>query len=129
MVRNGDVTVETYGDDSGRSLPPRIKDTLYRIGQEAIANSIRHAHPGAIRIRLQRTRASICLSVEDDGEGFIADIDRAGFGLLGMRRRAESISATLIVKSTPRSGTCVEVRATAGMPFLRWPWWRSGAFH
>lgn len=128
MVRNGDVTVETYGDDSARSLPPRIKDTLYRIGQEAIANSVRHAHPGAIRIRLQRTRASVCLSVEDDGEGFVADIDRAGFGLLGMRRRAESISATLIVKSTPQSGTRVEVRATTGIPFLRRPWWRIDAF-
>ena len=56
---------------------------LFRIGQEAIANSIRHADPDTIRIRLLRTRASICLSVEDDGEGFIADSAHAGFGLSG----------------------------------------------
>ncbi len=128
MVKNGSVTVETYGEDSGRSVPPRVKDTLYRIGQEAIANSIRHAQPGTIRIRLQRTRASICLSVEDDGEGFIADSNRAGFGLLGMRKRAESISGTLTVKSTPRTGTLVEVKATVGSRFLYWPWRRAGLF-
>ncbi len=129
MVKNGNVKVETFGEDGGRGLPPRIKDTLFRIGQEAIANSIRHAQPGTIRITFHRTRSSICLSVEDDGEGFVADSDRAGFGLLGMRRRAESISATLIVKSTPSSGTSVEVKAVAGSPFLRWPWWRPTAFH
>ena len=91
MVKNGRVTVETSGEDGGRTVPPRIKDTLFRIGQEAIANSVRHADPGAIRIRLQQQRASLCLSVEDDGDGFTGDGDRAGFGLLGMRKRAESI--------------------------------------
>ncbi len=128
MVKNANVTVETYGDDGGRSVPPRLKDTLYRIGQEAIANSIRHAQPGTIRIRLHRTRASICLSVEDDGDGFIADSNRAGFGLLGMRKRAESISATLMVKSTPRAGTLVEVKAAVGSRFLSWPWRRTRLF-
>jgi signal transduction histidine kinase len=125
MVRNGTVIVETYGEDSGRSMPPRIKDTLYRIGQEAIANSIRHASPGTIRIGLQRQRASICLSVEDDGEGFIANSDRAGFGLPGMRKRAESISATLLVRSAPGSGTRVEVRAVFGSRFQIATWPRS----
>ena len=118
MVRNGNLKVETFGDDGGKSMSPRIKDAMYLIGQEAIANSLRHAHPGIIRIRLHRTRASVCLSVEDDGEGFVADTDRAGFGLLGMRKRAESISATLTVKSTLGSGTRVEVKASTGTRFL-----------
>jgi signal transduction histidine kinase len=126
MIKNGNVTVETYGEDSGRIVPPRIKDTLYRIGQEAIANSIRHAGPGIIRIGLQQQRASLCLSVEDDGEGFIADSDRAGFGLLGMRKRAESISATLVISSAPGSGTRVEVRAVVGSRFQGIAWPRRG---
>jgi signal transduction histidine kinase len=111
MVKNGNVTVEVYGADGGRTVPPHIKDTLFLIGQEAIANSIRHADPSAIRIRLERMRESICLSIEDDGQGFIADNHYTGFGILGMRKRAESISASLTVKSAPGSGTQVEVRA------------------
>ncbi len=111
MVKNGNVTVEAYGGDGARTVPPRIKDTLYLIGMEAIANSIRHAAPGTIRIRLQRARKFIYLSVEDDGQGFIADSHYTGFGILGMRKRAESISATLTVRSAPGSGTRVEVKA------------------
>jgi signal transduction histidine kinase len=122
MVKNGNVTVETFGEDAGRTVPPRIKDTFYRIGQEAIVNSIRHADPATIRIRLQRTRASISLSVEDDGEGFVAENHHTGFGLLGMRKRAESISAALSVRSTPGAGTRVEVKAAVGSRLLLGYW-------
>jgi signal transduction histidine kinase len=116
--------VEANGEDGGRTMPPRIKDTLYLIGQEAIANSIRHAAPAVIRIRLQRTHESICLSVEDDGQGFIADSQYTGFGILGMRKRAESISATLTVKSALGSGTLVEVKAPIRSHLLLGLWQR-----
>jgi signal transduction histidine kinase len=122
MVKSGNVKVETSGEDDGRVVPPQIKDTLFRIGQEAIANSIRHADPDTIRIRLQQQRASLCLSVEDNGHGFIVDSDHAGFGLLGMHKRAESISATLVVKSVPGAGTRVEVRTAIGSRFLGRGW-------
>lgn len=126
MVPNGDVKVEIHGEDGGRVVSSRVKDTLFRIGQEAIANAIRHADPSTIRIRVQQQRATLCLSVEDDGAGFMADSDHAGFGLLGMRRRAESISATLSIKSTPGSGTRVEVRTAVGsrLRVIAWaqPW-------
>jgi signal transduction histidine kinase len=122
MVKNGSVVVETYGEDGGRALPARIKDTLYRIGQEAIANSIRHADPGVIRVRLHRTQDSICLSVEDDGHGFITDSHHTGFGLLGMRKRAESISAALTIQSAPGSGTRVEVMSPLRSHFLLGLW-------
>jgi signal transduction histidine kinase len=124
MVKNGDLRVETYGDDSGRTLPSRTSNALYRIGHEAIANAIRHAHPGTIKIGLQRTTEGVCLSVEDDGDGFIADGSRSGFGLPGMRKRAESISGTLTVVSAPAAGTRVEVKAAVGHRFPPRPWLR-----
>ena len=101
MVKSGNVSVEIHGEDDPRVVPVHIKDALFRIGQEAIANSIRHAKPNTIRIGLQQQRTSLCLSVEDNGDGFVPDSDHAGFGLLGMYKRAESISATLVIKSAP----------------------------
>jgi signal transduction histidine kinase len=127
MVKSGSVTVETCGQDDGRAVPLHIKDTLFRIGQEAIANSIRHADPDTIRIGFQQQRASVCLSVEDDGHGFIADSDHSGFGLLGMHKRAESISATLLIKSAPGFGTRVEVKAAVGSRLLGMAWRPRGA--
>jgi nitrate/nitrite-specific signal transduction histidine kinase len=64
--------------------------------------------------------------VEDDGRGFVADSSHAGFGLLGMRKRAESISARLIIQSAPGSGTRVEVRAAIGSRFLGLAWLNRG---
>lgn len=128
MVRNGNLTVETYGEEIGRSIPPLIKDTFYRIGLEAIANSIRHADPATIRIRLHRTRTTICLSVEDNGKGFNASEDQGGFGMRGMRNRAESISATLSIRSTPGGGTQVRVKAAMGSRFLLGLWPPPGLF-
>jgi len=127
MVRNGNVTVETYGEMTGRSLPLRIKDTLYGIGQEAIANSIRHAGPETIRISVERQGAAVCLLVEDDGKGFVTDSDCAGFGLQGMRKKAESISASLVIRSSPGAGTRVEVKARVG-PRFRIPTWTDRRF-
>lgn len=125
MVRSGTVAVETFGEENGPMAPVHVKDALFRIGQEAIANSIRHAEPETIRIRLQQQRSVLYLSVEDDGHGFVVNSDHSGFGLLGMRKRAESIAATLVVKSTPGSGTRVEVKAAAGSRFLGAAWRRS----
>ena len=123
MITDGSVKVETYCGDGTRTIPPRVKDTLIRIGQEAIANSIRHAGPSTIRILVRHHRASVCLSVEDDGVGFVTDGDCTGFGLVGMRDRANSISATLVVRSAPGSGTQVEVRAPLNARFhiVAWP--------
>ena len=126
MVKSGKVAVETFGEDDGRVVPVHVKDALFRIGQEAIANSIRHAEPETIRIRLQQQRSALCLSVEDDGHGFVVNSDHSGFGLLGMRKRAESIAATLVVRSTPGAGTRVEVKAAVGSRFPGLPWGQRG---
>jgi signal transduction histidine kinase len=107
-------TVKVETNDEGRvtaAIPGSVKDALFRIGREAIANSIRHAGPSTIRIRVHHHRSSVFMSVEDDGAGFATDRQFCGLGLGGMLRRAKSISAALAVRSAPGSGTRVEVRA------------------
>jgi signal transduction histidine kinase len=117
------VRIEVTGDDAKSPLPPRIKDALYRIGQEAIANSIRHGQPESIQIAFHRTRTHVVLTVTDDGKGYEASgnnsEESSGFGLLGMRKRAESIKANLHIESSPGRGTRVAVKAPTG-PRL-WP--------
>lgn len=114
MVKNGAVKIETYGDETGIGLSVRVKDTLYKIGQEAIANSIRHADPSTIRIRLAHRQGELCIAVEDDGRGMPANSDATGFGIPSMRRKAESIAASLVIASNSGAGTQVEIRVAAG---------------
>ena len=123
MINDGSVNVETECGNEAMPISPRIEDAMFRIGREAIANSIRHAGPSTIRIRVQKSGTSICLSVEDDGAGFVTDTPKHGFGLVGMRNRAESISAKLVVKSAPGAGTLMEVVAPLNSRFNieAWP--------
>jgi signal transduction histidine kinase len=97
----------SYGD--ARGLPPRITDTLYRIGQEAIANAVRHAHPGTITISLHYTKDLVTMLVADNGVGFAATGGLSGFGIRGMRKRAAGISAKFEIVGAPGSGTQVRV--------------------
>lgn len=103
------VTYDRIGDF--RPMPLPVADTLFRIGQEAVANCIRHARATELTIRLTYNTAFAHLRVEDNGIGFQNDKFSRGFGLRGMRTRAESISAIFKVESVVGAGTRVEVIA------------------
>lgn len=123
IVRKGPiaVTVSEYGET--RPIPMRLADPLFRIGQEAIANSMRHGHPRRIDVRLGYGRSSAKLSVKDDGIGFQAPMESTGYGIRGMKRRAEAIGANLRIRSVPGHGTSVTVRVMLPKPLLN-SWWR-----
>jgi signal transduction histidine kinase len=123
LVEGGSVRVVSEKTGEARSIPLRVADTLFRVGQESIANSLRHANPSVLKIRLQYDENSASLQVEDDGTGFIPEDISQGFGIRGMRRRAQTVSATFHLNSTPGEGTRIEV--TAPLPprltFATWP--------
>jgi signal transduction histidine kinase len=98
-------------------------DTLYRIGQEAIANSIRHARPTSLAIELRFCSQWLRLIIADDGIGFAPGADSSGFGVRGMRKRALSISADLQIYSQPGEGTQVQVKVSLPprATFVSWP--------
>lgn len=124
MVAGGAVSVAVSSIGNISAVPLRIKDTLFRIGQEAIANAIRHAGSSEIRIEMLCENGTVRLVVEDNGIGFIPGGQLAGFGLIGMRKRAESISALLRVRSVPGQGTRVEVAAPLPPRLTAFTWFR-----
>ena len=111
MVEGSGVKIVTQVKGEARQIPLRIAETLYRIGQEAIANAVRHAEPSELTVRLAYDLRSVRLEIEDDGKGFIHNSGLLGFGIRGMRRRAQSIAATLQLHSQPGKGTSIIVEA------------------
>jgi signal transduction histidine kinase len=111
MVDGGSIQVVISSGGNARPMPVRTTDALFKIGQEAIANVVRHASPTSLNILLRYEKSEVHLVVEDNGVGFTAGGDQLGFGLQGMRKRADSISAVLQIVSTPAHGTRVEVAA------------------
>jgi signal transduction histidine kinase len=91
-----------------------VRANVLGIVSEAISNAVRHGDAQSIRVRLANGRG-LQLSIADDGTGFDprreADgvSDRGGFGLVGMRERAERLGGSLLVQSRPGGGTEVQV--------------------
>jgi signal transduction histidine kinase len=111
MVEGCSVEVVTVTAGTQTLLPPRIATCLLRIGQEAIANAVRHADPTRLEILIAYEKHSVRLSIRDNGCGFVQRGDLLGFGLRGMRKRAAAISGRLEIASQPGEGTGIEVTA------------------
>jgi signal transduction histidine kinase len=97
---------------------PKIDDTLttalYRIGQEALTNAVKHARATTIILTLETDEEGILLRIEDNGCGFdTADTKNdTGFGLGGMRERALLVGGKLDILSSPAQGTRICCRVT-----------------
>jgi predicted ATPase/signal transduction histidine kinase len=92
-------------------LPVEVENNLLRIGQEALTNAFKYAKANTIQIELIYEEAQASLRVKDNGQGFDRESPcfSNGFGLLGMRERADRIGAKLVVNSQPGKGTEVIV--------------------
>ncbi|HEV7844360.1 MAG TPA: PAS domain S-box protein, partial [Pyrinomonadaceae bacterium] len=106
------------GMDTERPAP-EAETNLYRIAQEALNNTCKHAQASRVDVLLERRDGSVVLIVEDDGVGFeMSDeaLSEKGLGLLGMRERAVLIGGTLEIESTPNQGTTVYARVPLTLP-------------
>jgi ligand-binding sensor domain-containing protein/signal transduction histidine kinase len=99
-----------------RPVEPKIEEELLRIGQEAVANAVRHAAATRIDVQLIYQAERVSLRVEDDGRGFATGSSppQGHYGIRGMRERAGEIAAALELESTPGAGTRVSVEAPLG---------------
>jgi PAS domain S-box-containing protein len=96
-------------------MPPEAKDALYRVAQEALHNTVKHARANHAEIRLKCSTEGVVLEIIDDGAGFDSSSDFPGhLGLHSMRERAERLGGTLDVESKSRRGTRIVTRIPAG---------------
>lgn len=95
-------------------LPGEIETVCFRVAQEALTNIARHAAARHVELTLVAEERELRLRVRDDGAGFDPEAARrdagAGFGLLGMRERAELAGGEFRFDSMPGRGTSVKVR-------------------
>ncbi|MEJ3659362.1 transporter substrate-binding domain-containing protein [Pseudomonas fragi] len=84
---------------------------LFRILQEALTNVMRHAQAHTVELTLSVQGRELCLSISDDGQGFVPAGGRpTSFGLVGMRERVLMLGGTLALHSVPGEGTTLTVR-------------------
>lgn len=119
VSQSSSVTIASVSEGTVQNIPLRVSDTLLRIGYEAIANAIHHARCSRLTIYLVYRHSTVEMIIQDDGTGFVVSSDSAGFGIRGMHKRADNISAQFRIDSTSGQGTAVHVQAPLPPSFFR----------
>ncbi|MFD1038799.1 sensor histidine kinase [Virgibacillus byunsanensis] len=97
--------VENFTVDKG------VEDQLFRILQESVSNTLRHADAKELHVMLIERDETVILRIVDDGIGFdVEKVKTSSYGLENMRERAFEVGGTFKVISLPKQGTRIEVK-------------------
>lgn len=117
----GEATIHVLDETGGRRVPEEVETVAFRIVQEALNNAVKHAKASQISVIVGTRDGRLSVVVEDDGRGFdVEQVDHAelelagGFGLRGMRERAELIGGVLAIDSTKGVGTTIRLEVPVG---------------
>jgi signal transduction histidine kinase len=110
-LKDSGIKVQFVQNLEGERLPERWEFNLYRITQEAIQNSIRHAGATAVTIQVIKHPKQLIFSIEDNGRGFHRRDPEysAGLGIHSMRTRAEAMHGEFFLDSHPQRGTIITI--------------------
>jgi signal transduction histidine kinase len=106
-----DVQLEIAGD--ARELPPALELSAYRIVQEALTNTLRHANAKHATVTVRFDPDALDLEIIDDGPLAAAQNGGGGRGLIGMRERASAFGGRIEADRIPAGG----FRVAARLPF------------
>lgn len=116
LARQGAALLARHGIPSTVDLgsepvvPPKIKQELYRIAQEALHNIVKHACANKVNLHMQWNVQGLALEIHDDGKGFDSSQAFPGhLGLHSMRERVVRLGGALTIKSSPGQGTTIRV--------------------
>ena len=93
-------------------VAPEIENVLYRISQEALTNTLKHADAGHFKLSIIKSFPQIIFLAEDDGKGFEpADFSaqKQALGLLSMRERAAMLGGKFTLRTSKGSGTRIRI--------------------
>jgi PAS domain S-box-containing protein len=108
------IPCDLHIEDLGITLSSEMELSLYRIAQEALTNTVKHAQASRVVVRLHRNGTRIVLSIQDNGVGLPKPMPEnpGGMGLDILSYRARSMGAQLTIESLKKGG----VRVTCHLP-------------
>ena len=109
------IEVEFHATGFKERLPAEMETALYRIVQECLTNTAKHANASRVTITLQEETDRVYARITDDGQGFDYEAllktpgQERGLGLAGMNERAVLLDGILNIHATADQGTIIEV--------------------
>jgi signal transduction histidine kinase len=112
-LRSSGLPVDVAVDGDAVELAPGVDLAAYRIVQEALTNTLKHAGPAVARVHVHYGRSAIELTVLDDGAG-AGNGNGTGNGLVGIRERVAVVGGTIEAGALPEGGFRVHAQLPYG---------------
>jgi signal transduction histidine kinase len=109
-VRESGLEVRFHQAGVPYTPPVGVALSIYRIVQEALTNTIKHAHARRVEVTVRYLPSAIEVEVVDDGSGGRAEVNGTGGGLIGMRERVEVFGGDFHAGRTVEGGFAVRAR-------------------
>jgi signal transduction histidine kinase len=93
-------------------LDDKLKMTLFRIVQEQLNNTIKHANATEVQIAIVQKNQQLLVSISDDGNGFDTTQKRKGIGITNIISRAALFNGRVNIESSPGKGCRIQVSFT-----------------
>ena len=104
------ITIDLRIEANFDALPDKHRTCVYRVVQEALTNSVRHAQPTTIDIAVSARAAHLHVEVTDDGIGLDPAHIRNGLGLRGLDERVKELEGTMKISRQSQGGTILAIR-------------------
>lgn len=105
-IRQPTLKINLDCTNEADKLDTKIAIQLFRVVQECLTNTVRHAEATHANISVAIDQHSLQLTVSDNGQGCI-NSEKTGFGLLGMKERINSLGGELMLQSQPQQGMTI----------------------
>lgn len=94
------------------SIPGKVEEALWRIGQEALANCKKHSHTKEVNLLFHSSKDGVAMTIKDRGCGFYYDpnLKIPSLGLKSMRTRTEALNGIFTLRSKPGNGTEIRIQ-------------------
>jgi signal transduction histidine kinase len=102
-----------------KRLSPEIETVLYRISQEALTNTLKHAGAKNFKLSIVKSYPHIIFAAKDDGIGFDAtefNRNKDTLGLLSMRERASMLGGSFSLQTARGNGTHIRIKIPLNEP-------------
>lgn len=105
QARQPDVEFVTELDGADTYVPDPLRDVMYRVVQESVANALRHAETKQVAVGVARTDEDLTISVTNRGTAKVAAAEVPGLGLVSMRERVHAVGGLLTIDRAYRGWT------------------------
>lgn len=103
--------LEVYFEHDVQKLPKTIEEHIFRIVQEVVSNTLKHAHAKRLDVYLLQTEQSLHLKLADDGVGFDPEsLGEPSYGMKNIQDRVDDMAGRIKILTSPKKGVAIDIK-------------------